>query len=326
MASAFNDGEVRNVYQDATRLALQIISRTLFETEVDGMLTDVERVLGIASQALTERLDATVPLPNWVPTPSVVRLRRARRELDKVIDQFIARRRGQRETGHDLISLLLATRDAESGLALSNQQIRDEAVTIFMAGFETTAISLGWAFWLLAQHPGVALELKAQLDSVLQGRPVTIADLPRLPLLENIVLEVMRLYPPAWMMGRQALHDMRVGEYMIPKGWGIEFCQWVVHRDPRIWDNPDTFDPARWADGLGARLPRFAYFPFGGGPRVCIGNAFAKMEMLLVLATIAAEIAFEPVAGVTVVPEPGFTLRPASPIRLRVRKLSRASH
>jgi cytochrome P450 len=325
LVAQFKDGQVRDIYRDMTRLALQIVSRTLFDSDVGGVLVEVEPALERAAAALTSRLDAKFPLPNWVPTPAVLRLRAARRDLDGLIDRFVARRRADPRQGRDLISLLLATRDAESGLPLTTEQIRDEAVTIFIAGFETTAISLTWMLWLLAKHPVFMARLKAQVDTVLGGRLPTVDDVGRMSMAENIVLETMRLYPPAWIIGRQAASDLEVGGYRVPKGWGIEFSQWVVHRDPRWWSAPDDFDPDRWMDGLSDRLPRFAYFPFGGGSRVCIGNAFAKMEILLVLATMASEISFEQVGAASVTPEPGFTLRPATPIFLRSRRVDRTN-
>jgi cytochrome P450 len=320
VVAEFAEGQTRDIYQDMTCLALRIVSNTLFDVEVGGKLADVERVLARAMQALSSRLDSPLPLPNWVPTPALFGLRKARRELDSLIDDFIAQRRGS-ATGNDLLSLLLAARDSEGGSGLTHQQVRDEAITLFVAGFETTAIALAWTFWLLAHHAEIASCLRSELDAVLGGRLPTSEDLPKLKYLESVVLESLRLYPPAWVFARQTLEEIEVGGFRIPKGWGVEVSQWVTQRDPRFWDQPEKFDPSRWRDGLLSRLPRFAYFPFGGGPRTCIGNAFATMEAMLVVAAVSSRAVLEPVDGASVVPEPGFTLRPKPGVHLRVARL-----
>ena len=319
VVSEFKAGETRDIDKDVMRLVLRIVGRTLFGAEVSDKLANVEKALGEAAEALSARLDSGLPLPNWIPTPALRRLRAARRELDALIDHFIAQRRESSST--DLLSLLLAARDADNGSGLTDRQVRDEAVTIFAAGFETTAIALAWSFWLLAHHPDVASRLRSELDQVLSGRLPTSDDLPRLKFVECVVHETLRLYPPAWTFARQALEDLELGGYRIPKGWGVEVSQWVTHRDPRFWDKPERFDPSRWEDDLVNKLPRFAFFPFGGGPRICIGNAFAMMEATLVIATIAPRVILEPVDGEVVVPEPGFALRPKPGMRLRVAQV-----
>jgi cytochrome P450 len=319
----FREGEARDIYQDTMRVALRIVSRTLFDADVESNLVEVERVLASAMEALSSRLDALVPLPNWVPTPPLLRLRAARRRLDALIDHFIASRRQSSESGKDLLSLLMSSKDADSGSGLTDVQVRDEAATIFAAGFETTAIAMAWSFWLLAHHPGVAARLRAELDDVVGRKLPTSEDLPRLEFLTWTVHETLRLYPPAWSFAREALQDLEVGGYRIPKGWGVEFSPWITHRDPAWWNEPERFDPSRWENGLIDRLPRFAYFPFGGGPRVCIGNTFAMMEISLVIATIAGGAVLEPLDGEEVVPEPGFALRPKPSVRLRVTRLMR---
>jgi cytochrome P450 len=325
MLDEYREGELRDIYRDTTKLALTIVSTTLFDADLHGSMPEVERVLADAMEALSSRLDTPLPLPNWVPTPALRRLKRARERLDRVIDAFIEQRRRSDGSGKDLLSLLLAARDADTGGQLTARQVRDEAVTIFVAGFETTAIAMAWAFWLLARHPDVAARLRSEITSVLQGRLPTSDDLPRLGLLDGVVHEALRLYPPAWVFARDVLEDVQVGGYVIPKGWSVEFSQWVTHRDPRLWQEPHRFVPTRWENDLASKLPRFAYFPFGGGHRVCIGNAFAMMEIALVIATVLPRVNFEAIDPADVVPEPGFTLRPKQGVPLRVVGLRSSS-
>jgi cytochrome P450 len=194
---------------------------------------------------------------------------------------------------------------------MTPQQLRDEALTLFLAGHETTASSLSWTWWLLAQNPEVVAKLHAELDAVLNGRVPMVDDLPKLKYTSCILSESMRVYPPAWAMARLAVEDHELGGYPVPKGTGIAAAQWVVHRDARWYENPEQFIPERWESGdLLRQIPRFAYFPFGYGPRQCIGNTFALMEANLVLATIAQRFRFRLIPGRTVVPLASITLRP----------------
>ncbi len=328
IAGKFEDGETRDVFEDTTRLALEVVSRVLFDADVNAEAAHVGRALTQAMAALSLRLNSPVPLPDWVPTPAMRQLRAATRELDAVVYGFIAKRRASASRGaanpKDLLSLLLSARDETDGQGMSDEQVRDEAMTLFVAGFETTAITLAWALWLLATHPHVAGQLRAEVDGVLAGRAPTSEDLPRLPFTDGVVREALRLYPPAWATLREVTEDFEIGGYRVPKGFMVGACQWVTHRDPRYWDRPQAFDPSRWQNDLAKRLPRFAYFPFGGGPRICIGNAFAMMEAVLVIATFASQLEFEPVERHSPTPKPGFTLRPEPGVVLRVRRRIRA--
>jgi cytochrome P450 len=320
LCAEFNDDEVRDIHKDMTRLTLRVVALAMFGTDIGTTVQEVERVLSRAMEALSARLDTPLPLPNWIPTRGVRRLREARRRLDMLIARFIDERRRSGEVAKpDLLSVLLSVRDAETGQGLSDVQVHDEAATIFVAGFETTAITLSWAFWLLANHPHANARLASELKEVLGGRAPTSDDLPRLRFADCVIRETMRLYPPAWLIAREVTRDLEVGAYRIPKGWTVEVSPWVTHRDPRFWQEPDAFIPERWENGLHERLPRFAYFPFGGGPRVCIGNAFAMLEAILVLSVVGQECCFEPI-NATPRPEAGFTLRPSPGIPLRVRR------
>jgi cytochrome P450 len=229
-------------------------------------------------------------------------MRRAVRRLDRVLYDLIEQRRTA-GTHDDLLAILLHARHEDGG-GMTDKQLRDEAMTLFLAGHETTALALTWAWHLLARHTDVYDALQDELKTVLAGRTPTVADLPRLQYTEHVVQEAMRLYPPAYALGRQAVAPCDLGGYHLPAGATVLMSQWVMHRDPRWFDEPERFRPARWAEGLAKRLPRFAYFPFGGGPRQCIGAAFAQMEAVLVLAAIAQRCRFTPAPGPEARPAP----------------------
>jgi len=201
---------------------------------------------------------------------------------------------------------------------MSDRQLRDETLTLFLAGYETTANLLAWTWWLLAKHPNVEGQLHQELDATLAGRSPTLGDLPRLRYAEHILTESLRLYPPAWGMARLAVEDHEIAGYPVPAGTGVAIAQWVVHRDPRWYDAPNEFRPERWEGDLQKHLPRFAYFPFGGGPRQCIGNTFALMEATLVLATIAQRFRLRVMQEGDVVPLASITLRPQDGVRVRL--------
>ena len=214
--------------------------------------------------------------------------------------------------------MLLAAQDEDGG-GMTDQQLRDECMTLFLAGHETTALTLSWAWYLLAQSPGAEATLHAELDSVLAGRLPTMEDLPKLRFAEAVVTESMRLYPPAFVMGREATEDVQLappGRYRLAKGMLVLFSQWVMHRDPRYFDAPAEFRPERWLGALQKQLPKYAFFPFGGGPRLCIGNQFAMMEAVLLLATIAQRYRLRLESGFEVTPWTGITLRPKNGVRV----------
>jgi cytochrome P450 len=268
----------------------------------------------------------TVMLPfgellEHLPLPYLRRGRRARERLDAIVYDMIRERRARGGDRGDLLSMLLLARDAEGdGQGMTDRQIRDEAMTIFLAGHETTANALTWTWYLLSQSPEVERQLHAEVDEVLQGRLPTVADVDRLPFVTRVVTESMRLYPPAWLIGRRALHDYTVKGYRVPARSIVVMSQWIVHRDPRFFPDPERFDPDRWTPERRAALPRFAYFPFGAGPRQCIGEGFAWMELVLVLATLAQQWRFELVPDHPVVPQAAITLRPKHGMRMVARR------
>jgi cytochrome P450 len=303
-------GETRDVLTEMMRLTLAIAAKTLFDAEADDDASAVGTALRVLQENFLIRFSSLLPVPMWLPTPTNLRLRRAVRRLDEIIYRFIRRRRQGGKEGSDLLSILLHARDEEDKSGMTDRQLRDEAMTLFLAGHETTALTLSWAWHLLATHPEAEERLAAEVRQVLGGRPPAVGDLPRLKYAEGVVLEALRLYPPAYTIGREALAECVIGGYRVPRGTTILMSQWVVQRDPRWFDKPAAFRPERWAGDLAQRLPRYAYFPFGGGPRLCIGNTFAMMETVLVLATITPRFRFTAVPSHPVVPWPTFTLRP----------------
>lgn len=281
--SGWRDGEVRDIHKDMMRLTLDVVAKTLFGVE----MTDVSRKLESALDVLIDRfsgIGAVVPI--ILPTPGNRRARKAIAQLDEITYGIIRERRKTGDKG-DLISMLIAATSEEDDSKMDDVQLRDEAITLLLAGHETTALTLGYALHLLGAHPDVADKLAREADDVLGDRAATAADLPKLRFADAVVRESMRLYPPAWAVGRETTAPLEIGGFPVPKGTQVWGAQWVVHRDARWFEDPNAFRPERWENDFAKSLPRYAYFPFGGGPRICIGNAFAMMEAVLILVTIA---------------------------------------
>jgi cytochrome P450 len=301
---------------EMNRLTLTIVSDTLFGASV-GHDSDTARV----QQAITDVMEmfdlVMLPFAQWLthlPLPRMRRYRAARAALDALIYGIIAERRRSGVDRGDLLSLLLHAQDADDGTGMTDRQVRDEVITLFLAGHETTANALAWAWVMLARHPDVEATLHAELAAVLGGAPPAAADVMRLPYTRAVVAETLRLYPPAWTLGRRVLRDYRSGGRDIPAGSLLLMSQWIVHRDPRWWPEPERFDPRRWLGEQPAR-PRFAYFPFGGGTRVCIGESFAWSEAIVVLAALAQRWRFVLDPAHPVVPQPLITLRTRHGVR-----------
>ncbi len=314
--SSWRDGETRRVQEDMSRLTLQIVSETLFGA---SMTDDLQEEVGEALDVVMGRFTGGImfKVPERIPTPANLRFRRAVRRLEEIIYGLIRERRRNPHDAGDLLSMLLAARDEESGEGMTDRQLRDEALTIFLAGHETTALNLSWTWHLLAGNPRVEEALHEELRTVLDGRAPATSDLPNLRYADAVIKESTRLYPPAWGFGREALHDCEIGGYKIPKGTQVVVSQWVMHRDGRFFEDPETFRPERWLDGSTDGLPKYAYFPFGGGPRLCIGQSFAKMEAVLLLSTIARRFRLRHAPGAEMVkPLPSLTLRPSNGLRM----------
>jgi cytochrome P450 len=310
LLATWKAGERRDIHEEMMRVTLEIAAKTLFDAEVGGDSQAIADAMEVMQQNFLLRFNSMVPTPLWIPTPANLRARRAVQQLDAVMYRIIAERRAQKTDRGDLLSLLLRARDERDGAGMTDKQLRDEAMTLFLAGHETTALVLSWTWYLLAQNPDAERKLWAELDAVLGGQAPSVDDWPRLKFTERILLESMRLYPPAYLIGREAIADCVIGGYPIGRGMTLLMPQWVVQRDPRFFDAPDAFRPERWGEERITSLPKFAYYPFGGGPRICIGNQFAMMEMVLLLATIAQKFCCRMQPGATVTPLPTFTLRP----------------
>ena len=317
--SAWRDGEVRDIHRDMMRVTMEIVSKTLFDVEVEEDVDEIERSFDRIIREIARRFRRPIKIADWIPLRGNLRYRRGVALLDRLIARVVAERLAHPGDRGDLLSMLLAARDDE-GRPMSEKQLRDELITLFLAGHETTAILLSWSLFLLARHPEVERRLVREIDEVLGDRLPAAADLPRLRTAESVVKESLRLFPPAYVIGREALVECTIGGTHCPARTTIYFSPWVLHRDPRWFPDPERFAPERWLDGSAAKVPKFVYIPFGGGPRVCIGERFAMMEGVLVLATILRRHRLE-MAGPDPAPFPSITLRPEGGPIMRVRSL-----
>ncbi len=315
LIATWRNGEERDIHEEMMQLALRIVGKTLFDADVTRDAKEVGETLDILLH-IAANFGRTILVPLWVPTPRNIRAKLGIKRLEKVIYRIIADRRASgRDTG-DLLSILLQAQD-EEGTHMNDRQLRDETITLFLAGHETTANTLSWTWWLLAQNPAVEKKFHEELDGVLGGRAPTVDDLPKLTYLSHVLTESLRLYPTAWGMARLAAEEHEIAGYPVRPGYGVAFAQWVIHRDARWFDAALEFRPQRWESGLAKQLPRFAYFPFGGGPRQCIGNTFALMEASVVLATVGQRFRFALAPDHKVTPLASITLRPKNGIQVR---------
>jgi cytochrome P450 len=321
MLETWSDGQTLDMHEAMMRLTLGIVAKTLFDADVSHEAEDVDAALAVLMGKFLRQAGMALLLPTWVPLPTSQLLKRAVGRLDKVIYGIIEQRRASGQMSGDLLSAFLQTRDDE-GVGMTDRQLHDEIMTLFLAGHETTANVLSWTWLLLGQNPEAEQKLIEELTRVLNGKIPTPSDLPRLVYTDMVLRESMRLYPPVWVIGRRALSSFRLGDYEIPANTNMLISQYLMHRDSRYFPDPDRFDPERWraGDARAAALPRFAYFPFGGGPRVCIGAAFGMMEAVLLLATIAQKFQIQIVPGEKVSMQPSVTLRPRNGIPVKLKR------
>lgn len=316
-ACSLADGQRMDLAEGMMRLTFEIVGKTLFDAEVDGDAAQVGEALTTVMECAMGQLGSLVPVPPAIPTPTNLRYRRAVAKLDAVVYRVIRERRRATEDRGDVLSMLLAARD-EDGSAMTDAQVRDEAMTLFLAGHETTANALSWTFHLLATHPSARAKVEAEVDAL--GRTPSYEDLSKLPYTLAVLKESMRLYPPAYVLARRAVEDVTIGPHRIKQGTICLVSVIGIHRRPELFADPDRFEPERFLGDKEKQLPRCAYLPFGAGPRVCIGNHFALMEGHVLLATIARHARFELATSKPVELEPLVTLRPKGGLPVRVQR------
>jgi cytochrome P450 len=314
------DRQPFDVMRDMMGVTLQIVAQSLFSADASGDVETVGHALDTVLEETNYRMLHLFQPPLEMPTRRNRRFVRARGTLDRIVYRIIDDRLRTQADTDDLLSMLVHARDEDTGERMNRRELRDEVMTLYLAGHETTAMTLTWTWYLLAQNPDVERNLHDELAGVLGGRTPTIDDLPKLPYTRMVIDEVLRLYPPAWSVARQAIDDDEIAGYLLPKGAPVTAVQYITHRHPEFWSDPERFDPERFAPQRSAGRPKFAYFPFGGGPRLCIGNNFALMEAQLILATLAQRYRVRVVSGHPVVPEPLLTLRLRHGVQVTLEK------
>jgi cytochrome P450 len=316
----WRDDEVLDVHHEMMGLTLSVVAKTLFDADVDEEADEIGVALTSLVDLFPTLMNPLSSLLRRLPLPQTIRFRKSIERLDKTVYAIIDERRRSGEDRGDLLSMLLMAVDEEGdGGRMDDRQLRDEAMTLFLAGHETTANALAWTWYLLAQNPAVLTALHRELDTVLGDRLPAPDDYARLPYTEMVVAESMRLFPPAWAVSRLAVEEAMIGDWLLPRGAVVVAAQAVTHRDPRWWPEPDRFDPLRFTPEAKASRPKLAYFPFGAGPRVCIGEGFAWMEAVLIVATLAQRWRLELVSR-DVRPQASITLRPKGGIRMRLTR------
>ncbi len=326
MVEGWEHGKVVDVMAQMNAVTMDIVAKTLFGADVSGDIADVAEAMAVL-QEITGQVSFTAffDLPEFLVRPRGGRFNAAVATLDRIVNRVVAERRAMMEksgeTRDDLLSMLLEARDEESGEGMTDRQLRDELVTLFLAGHETTAIALAWTFHLLAQTPRAEAILQKEVDDALAERPTPeFDDLERIPYARMVAEEAMRLYPPAYVFSRRSAGEDQLGPYRVPANAHIIISPYALHRRPDYWPQPDEFWPERFAPGARTDRPKLAYLPFGGGPRVCIGNSFAMMEHAFVLATAVRRWRLESIPGVEVRTEPRITLRPRGGLPMRLMR------
>jgi cytochrome P450 len=322
MIDRWQPGQALDIHDEMVKVTLQIVADALFSANVAQHADTVGHSLETTLAHFQWWSRNAFIVPIWVPVGPNRKFRRAKADLDRIVNGLIAERmaRPEGERGGDLLGMLLSARD-EDGTAMSAQQVRDEVMTLMLAGHETTANTMTWTALLLSRNPDARRKLEDELQRVLGGRPPTLADLPNLPYNEMVIKESMRVYPPVWVLGYEAAEDTLIGPYTIRKGTAVFMSQWINHHDARWFPEPQAFRPERWADPATKHLPTYAYFPFGGGERLCIGKSFALMEAQLLLGTVAQRYRLDVVPDQTIGLDPSVTLRPAHGLKVIPRAI-----
>jgi len=317
----WQEGSTLDIDQEMMRLTLAIVAKTLFDADVTREAEAIGQALTTTMESWRQLMLPFAELLEKLPLPSFRRFREARARLDATIYRIIEERRADSTDRGDLLSMLMAAQDSEGdGGSMSDLQLRDELMTLFLAGHETTANLLTWTWYLLSQHPEVESRLHEELDRVLSGRLSQADDLPQLTCTEKVLAESMRLYPPAWIIGRRTLQEYEISSYRLPVNTLFLLSPFIMHRDARYYSDPLRFDPERWTPVAKAARPRFSYFPFGGGSRQCIGEAFAWMEGILLVSTLAQRWRMRLLPGHPVALLPLVTLRPKFGMKMTIER------
>jgi cytochrome P450 len=321
------DCQVVSIHRAMMKLTLDIVCKALFNTSISDGETGhtVEQAMDYFHEVMGIEARSVIPIPDSLPIPRKRRLKRSIHDLRQVVREIIADNRAKGKDDGSLISMMISMKDEHNQPAMDDPQVMDESISLFMAGHETSALVLTWACYLLARHPEIQQRLQQEVQTALEGRQPAMEDMPRLPYTSMIIKEALRLYPPGWILGREPIEPTTIGSYNIPKGAIIFISPYVAHRDGRFFDNPDSFRPERFDPAHEKDIPRYAYFPFGGGARVCIGAGFAMMEMQLVLARIAQRFTVLSTTDEEVGVVSGLTLLPDRPINLSFQKLNSLS-
>ncbi|NIL97160.1 MAG: cytochrome P450, partial [Planctomycetales bacterium] len=316
-SQGWREGSEIEMAREMLDLTLPIVTKALFHVQLDAETADIRQALTTVIEHFNRFLAPSAGWLGKLPTPRNVRCWRAQQRLDQIVFQLIRASRRQTTSGDDVLSRLLRAQDHQGdGRGMSDRQVRDEVMTLLVAGHETVATALTWTWYLLSQNPAVEARLHQEWDQVLEGRTPQIDDLPQLQYTKMVLAESMRIYPPVWALSRVVTQDYPVRNYLIPAGSIVGVSQYVAHRDERYFGEPGKFDPLRWTEQEKAKRPKFSYFPFGGGPRLCIGEAFAWMEMILILATLGQQWRPRLVPGHPVELLPLVTLRPKHGMRM----------
>ncbi|WP_040695483.1 cytochrome P450 [Nodosilinea nodulosa] len=326
MLERWNAGDTLDIHREMMQLTLRIVMKCIFDKDVDeGQASTVAHALDVAMDWFENKRKQNFLVWEWFPRPENIRYRQAIADMDEAIYALIRERREHPDQSGDLLTMLMQAQDEATGERMDDKLLRDEVATLMLAGHETTANALSWTWMLLSQNPQVWERLQNELDTALEGRSPTIDDLPQLPYTSAIIKESMRLYPPVSLLGREAAEDTTVGDCQVPQGTVMLLSQWVMHRSPDYFEQADQFLPDRWENNLEKSLPRGVYFPFGDGPRICIGKGFAQMEATLLLATIAQKFEVAVVPDFEIVPQPSITLRPETGIQVTLSPRRQAS-
>jgi cytochrome P450 len=319
-AVGWKDGETIDVAAAMMKLTLAIAGKTLFNADLEREATELGGALTVANHYAIEQISAFIPLPLSWPTPRNLRARKAIARLNRTVYRVIAERRASGSDPGDILSMLLGAEEEGSGSKMNDGEVRDEVMTLFLAGHETTANALGWTFYLLSRNPDVYARLRDEVDDALRGRTPTMEDLPCMPYAMQVFKESMRLYPPGYIIGRESVSEVRVGPYRLPPKTTLFINIYGMHRNPKYFPDPERFDPNRFTPQREKQIARCSYIPFSSGPRNCIGNQFALIEGHIVLAALIQRVTFEPVIDTPVEAEPLITLRPRGGVLLRVRR------